>query len=58
MFRSWWFSYWSDLISYRFKPAVEELLKSVKGTEGEILVRVLLEDIEMRLSGLDYFVLG
>ncbi|XP_013143966.1 PREDICTED: uncharacterized protein LOC106107610 isoform X2 [Papilio polytes] len=41
-----------------FKPAVEELLKSVKGTEGEILVRVLLEDVEIRLSGLDYFVLG
>ncbi|XP_045540841.1 uncharacterized protein LOC106716398 [Papilio machaon] len=41
-----------------FKPAVEELLKSVKGTEGEILVQVLLEDVEIRLSGFDYFVLG
>ncbi|KPJ09869.1 hypothetical protein RR48_01266 [Papilio machaon] len=42
----------------RFKPAVEELLKKVKGIEGEILVQVLLEDVEIRLSGFDYFVLG
>ncbi|XP_013165173.1 PREDICTED: uncharacterized protein LOC106116007 isoform X2 [Papilio xuthus] len=42
----------------RFKPAVEELLKSVKGTEGEILLQVLLEDVDVRLSGIDYFVLG